>query len=493
MGIIQKQSFYSSITLGIGILLGFFTSGYLLPNFFTEEQNGVLTLLNSYSLIYSQVAMMGLSTVIIRFYPHVKDIHQHRPQFLWFISLLGLAGFSFFLGFYYFTKPYFKSIFEASPLFSQYYFLLIPWTFSLLFFYLFDAYSTAIQKPVRGFTLKDVVQRLLILCSIGAYIFYTLRFSEFMWAYSASILLPTLLLALLLIREGHFNPGFDFIKSYRVHFKDMTKVAGYSFLLGLTYVGVTNVDAIMIERYLDLEAAGIYGRNMFFGVLVALPYRILHKSASGLLSAQFKQNDLTAIKNIYYKSCLNQLIIGLFLFCMMWINIHNIYQIIPKSYEAGKYVIFFIGLGNLINMAGGVNTAVISFSPYFRWNTYFLMGLLALIILTNMAFIPLYGITGAAMATAISLFMYNAGMYILLLVKYKFQPFQLKHGLVIIYALMGMLACAALPTLSNYMMDLVVRCIIFASIFGSLILLTRISPDMNGFVAFMMKRIRLKK
>ena len=493
MGIIQKQSFYSSITLGIGILLGFFTSGYLLPNFFSEEQNGVLTLLNSYSLIYSQVAMMGLSTVIIRFYPHIKDIHQHRPQFLWFITLLGCVGFSFFLVFYYFTKPYFKSIFEASPLFRQYYFLLIPCTFSLLFFYLFDAYSTAIQKPIRGFTLKDVVQRLLILCSIGAYIFYTLPFSEFMWAYSASILLPTLLLALLLIREGHFNLGFDFIKSYRVHFKDMSKVAGYSFLLGLTYVGVTNVDAIMIERYLDLEDAGIYGRNMFFGVLVALPYRILHKSASGLLAALFKKNDLLAIKNIYYKSCLNQLIIGLFLFCMMWINIHNIYQIIPKSYEAGKYVIFFIGLGNLINMAGGVNTAVISFSPYFRWNTYFAMSLLVLIILTNMAFIPLYGITGAAMATAISLSMYNAGMYILLWVKYKFQPFQIKHGLVIIYALLGMFACAAMPIISNYMVDLVVRCVIFASVFGSLILLTRISPDINGFVTFMMKRITFKR
>lgn len=490
MGIIQKQSFYSSLTLGIGILLGFVTSGYLLPNFFTEEQNGLLTLLNSYSLIYSQVAMMGLSTVIIRFYPHIKDIHQHRPQFLLFITLLGLAGFTLFLGFYYFTKPFFKSVFEASPLFSQYYFLLIPWTFAVLFFFLYDAYSTAIQKPVRGFLLKDVVQRILILGSISAYILYTLRFADFMWAYTAAILLPTLLLALLLIREGHFNLGFDFIRSYRVHFKDMSKVAGYSFLLGLTYVGVTNVDAIMIERYMDLEAAGIYGRNMFFGVLVALPYRILHKSASGLLASQFKQNDLTAVKNIYYKSCLNQLIIGLFLFCMMWINIHNIYQIIPKSYEAGKYVIFFLGLGNLINMAGGVNTAVISYSPYFRWNTYFVVGLLILIIITNIALIPLYGITGAALATAISILIYNAGMYLLLFAKYKFQPFNIRHLLVIVYALLGLGACAALPVISNYLLDLAVRCVVFASLFGSLVLLTRISPDMNGFLEFLLKRLK---
>lgn len=490
MGIIQKQSFYSSLTLGIGILLGFFTSGYLLPNFFTKEQNGVLTLLNSYSLIYTQVAMMGLTNVIIRFYPHIKDIHPHRPQFLLFITLLGLAGFILFLCFYYITKPFFKSVFEASPLFNQYYFLLIPWTLSVLFFYLYDAYSTAIQKPVRGFILKDVVQRVLILGSIGAYIFYTLRFAEFMWTYSAAILLPTLFMAMLLIREGHFHLGFDFIRSYRVYFKDMSKVAGYSFLLGLTYVGVTNVDAIMIERYIDLEAAGIYGRNMFFGVLVALPYRILNKSASGLLANQFKQHDLNAVKNIYYKSCLNQLIIGLFLFCMIWINIHNIYQIIPKSYETGKYVIFFLGLGNMINMAGGVNAAVISFSPYYRWNTYFVVCLLILIIVTNMALIPLYGITGAALATAISLLLYNTGLYMLLYTKYRFQPFNIKHLLVIIYALLGLGACATLPVISNYLLDLVMRCVIFASLFSSMVLLTRISSDMNGFFKFLIKRLK---
>ncbi len=490
MGIIQKQSFYSSLALIIGILLGFFTSGYLLPNFFTEEQNGVLTLLNSYSLIYSQVAMMGLSTVIIRFYPHIKEIDQHRPQFLWFISLLGLIGFTLFLGFYYVTKPFFKSVFEASPLFRQYYFLLIPWTFAILFFYLYDAYSIAIQKPVRGFFLKDVVQRVFILASIGAYILYMLRFAEFMWAYTTAILLPTLFLTLLLIREGHFDLGFDFVHRYRIHFKDMSKVAGYSFLLGLSNVGVTNVDAIMIERYLDLEAAGIYGRNMFFGVLVALPYRILHKSASGLLASQFKQNDLTAVKNIYYKSCLNQLIIGLFLFSMIWINIHNIYQIIPKSYEAGKYVILFLGLGNLINMAGGVNAAVISFSPYFRWNTYFVIGLLILIIITNIALIPIYGISGAALATAISLLIYNAGMYILLFAKYRFQPFNTKHLLVIIYALLGMGACASVPIIPNYLVDLLVRCIVFTSLFGSLIILTRVSSDINGFLEFLWKRLK---
>lgn len=490
MGIIQKQSFYSSLAMGLGILLGFVTSGYLLPNFLSEAQNGLLTLLNSYALIYSQIALMGMGTVIIRFYPVLKDQQKSKPVFLLFISIIGLLGFLFFVMFYYCTKGMFKDVFATSPLFRQFYFLLLPLTFSTLFFYIYDSYSTAIQKPVRGIVLKDVFQRIFILAALFAYIFFSVRFVSFMLLYTLAWVLPTVLLFLFLLREGHWSFQFKEISVIKLYYRDMAKVAGYSFLLGLTYVGVTNVDAIMIERYLSLEDAGIYGRNMFFGVLVALPYRILHKSASGQLSSHFAQNRFDEIRNIYYKSCINQWILGLFLFCLIWINIDNVYQLIPESYASGRYVIFFIGLGNLLNMAGGVNTAVISFSPYYRWNTYLVSVLLVLIVLSNMAFIPLWGISGAALATALSLGFYNFSMFLLLLIRYRFQPFNIRHLLALFFALAGMLACYAIPALPHYLIDIFVRSAIYSVLFFSLIWATKLSPDINGFAGFMLKKLK---
>lgn len=492
MGIIQKQSFYASLVLGVGMLIGFFTSGYLLPNYLTEEQNGLLTLLNSYALIYSQVALMGISTMIIRYYPIVKEKKHKKPAFLLFVTLIGLAGFLIFMLFYYFTKGMFKHVFATSPLFRQFYFLLLPLTFATLFFYIYDAFATAIQKTVSGFILKDVIQRLLILLAVVVYIFYTTSFTSFMGLYTLAWVLPTVFLFFILIKSGHWSFHIQGVKAYREHYRDMAKVSGYSFLLGLTYVGVTNVDAIMIERYLSLEQAGIYGRNMFFGVLVALPYRILHKSASGQLSSYFAHNQMNRVKDIYYKSCINQWVLGLFLFCLIWINIDNVYQLIPASYASGKYVIFFIGLGNLLNMLGGVNTAVISFSPYYRWNTYLVASLLLLIIITNMAMIPLWGITGAALATALSLGFYNFSMYSLLLIRYKFQPFDLRYLWVLIFGILGMVLCAATPPLPHYLWDIPVRSALFALVFLSLILLTKISPDINGFVDFLFKKVLRK-
>ncbi|MBW7935933.1 MAG: polysaccharide biosynthesis C-terminal domain-containing protein, partial [Flavobacteriales bacterium] len=130
--------------------------------------------------------------------------------------------------------------------------------------------------------------------------------------------------------------------------------------------------------------------------------------------------------------------------------------------------------------------------PYYRWNTYLVASLLLLIIITNMAMIPLWGITGAALATALSLGFYNFSMYFLLLIRYKFQPFDLRYLWVLIFGILGMVLCAATPPLPYYLWDIPVRSALFALVFLSLILLTKISPDINGFVDFLFKKVLRK-
>jgi O-antigen/teichoic acid export membrane protein len=273
----------------------------------------------------------------------------------------------------------------------------------------------------------------------------------------------------------------------------MAKISGYSLLLGISWVGITNLDAIMIEKMLGLKEAGIYGRNMFFGILVAIPYRAIHKISSGVISNSFKENNLENIKIVYYKSSLNQMILGAFIFCGIWLNIHNVYHVIPTSYEAGKYVILFIGLGNFFTMVGGVNTAVISFSPYYRWNTIFVAILLVMVVVTNLIFIPIYQITGAALATALSLLFYNLMMYILLIRKYKFQPIQFRHFLILLVSVGSYFAAHFIPVISaSYILDILVRSSVFTLLFGSIIYFGKLSPDIHGMAQGMLRKF-LKK
>lgn len=490
MGIIQKGSSLSTAYLIIGIMLGFVTSGLLLPNYFTEEQNGVITVLNSYYLIYSQIALLGLHTTVIRFFPHFKNDGNRNNGFLTIMSLVIFCSLILFSVFFIISLYYAPSFFANSPLFQEYYWLVFPLTVFTVYFYLFDAYYSVRLKGTRGFFLKDVLQRVLIIILMFGFIAWQFSFNLFILIYCAAVCVPTIIFMVSLLREKQFSRIPKMTNIYSENWRYMTKVSGYSLLLGISWVGITNLDAIMIEKMLGLKDAGIYGRNMFFGALVAIPYRAIHKIASGVISNSFKENNIENIKAVYYKSSLNQMVLACFIFAGIWLNIGNVYHVIPTSYEAGKYVILFIGLGNFFTMIGGVNTAVISFSPYYRWNTIFVAILLILVVVTNLIFIPIYNITGAALATAISLFLYNLMMYILLFKKYKFQPIQYRHIWILISAGCSYLVANYIPTIhTSFILDILVRSTAFSILFGAIVLGGKLSPDINGMAMGLIRKV----
>jgi O-antigen/teichoic acid export membrane protein len=119
--------------------------------------------------------------------------------------------------------------------------------------------------------------------------------------------------------------------------------------------------------------------------------------------------------------------LGVFIFIWIWINLDAIFEILPESYQAGKWVIFFIGLANIFHSAIGLGGVIVTTSKYYKLSTYmtFILGLLA--IMTNLIFIPIWGITGAAFASAFSKFVYIAINMLVINHKLKIRPIHIEH------------------------------------------------------------------
>ena len=71
---------------------------------------------------------------------------------------------------------------------------------------------------------------------------------------------------------------------------------------------------------------------------------------------------------------MNQLLIGGFLFILIWGNVNNIFQIMPHGeiYQKGKYVIFLIGISKVFDAATGINAAILSYSKYYYYLLIFI-------------------------------------------------------------------------------------------------------------------------
>src|SRR5699024_9241432 len=105
----------------------------------------------------------------------------------------------------------------------------------------------------------------------------------------------------------------------------------------------------MINDMFGLGATGLYTVAFNFGIIITLPARSLYSIAYTIIADSWKSGDLQNIRTIYRKSCVTQLVAALFIFIALWVNIDTVMLILPPEYSAGKYVIFFIGLANVID------------------------------------------------------------------------------------------------------------------------------------------------
>jgi O-antigen/teichoic acid export membrane protein len=492
VGIVEKQAtknaIYSYLGAGLGCITVFWMSYILKP-----EENGLTRLLINLSALFSQFAGLGMNAVTVRFFPYFRNKEKSHHGYLFYAIIVTLIGFTLALLCFYLFKPQIiASNQEKSKLVVDYLFYLMPLTLFTLFFNLFDYYLRSCYSSVIGSSAREFTQRILILFVLSLYFIGMISFPVFIFLYIASTCLPTLILLYYIIKldEWHVKPVKGFV-SIELR-KEMIKLSLFSILSGSASVLITNIDLLMVNQKLGLGPTGVYSIAFYFGTIIIIPSRSLMRIAMSITSEAFKKNDLNAIKSLYRKSCNNQLTIGLLLFIGIWCNLDNIMAILPPEYASGKNVILFISAGYLVDMATGINYVIIITSKYYKYDTYFMAVILLVTILTNYFLIPVYGISGSAIATAITISIYNILRWLFLYYKFKFQPYDENIVKLLLIAVIAFLPGYFIPKLNPFYLDIVVRSGTVALLFIALILKTEASPELNSKIRKSLVRFRLK-
>jgi O-antigen/teichoic acid export membrane protein len=126
---------------------------------------------------------------------------------------------------------------------------------------------------------------------------------------------------------------------------------------------------------------------------------------------------------LYKKSAINLQVFGGLIMLGIFLNINELYRLIPPEYSGGILVVFLIGLSKFSDLILGNNNAIILNTKYYRAVLLFGLLLVFMMIGLNMVLIPLYGIAGAAWATLISIVVYNAIKLLFVIKKMDLYPF----------------------------------------------------------------------
>jgi O-antigen/teichoic acid export membrane protein len=479
MGIIKKQSIQSTILTYIGVAIGFVNSAILLPRFFTTEQVGLFGFLNSLSSIVATLATFGIPLITIKMFPHFRSEEKKHNGFFSLTVIASIIGITSGLIFFLLFKNQLISEKNAANSYAYFSILFCIVFASRVIFRNFDSYVRMLYKTVLGTLLEGVGVKLFVFAALISWVLLSYKFDFVFMAYALALASAGIILLLYIPRLKLSLNYKQFKAKLGDRRKELYTVGFFGIVGSLGTIIVLEVDRIMVSNMIGLDANGIYSVAFFFGLFVSVPARGLRRIATVIISDSWKENKLDNINSIYKKSCINQLLISGYLFLGIWFCIDYMFDFMQPEYTNGKYVILFIGLAQIVDMITGVNGEIIITSKYYKYNTYFIGGLILGVVGLNYLFIPIWGINGAALASLIAMIIINALRFIFLYHKFKFQPFTRNIVINIVLMLVVYGLMMLVPTVHNSILGILISGTILTLIYWVPAYFLNISDDIN--------------
>ena len=486
MGIVIRQSIKGTLVTYIGAFIGFLTTFFVSTKFLTPEEIGLTKTLLDAALLLGSLAMMGVMSSGVKFFPYFKNEANNNNGFFFYLVSLPFLGciitFSIALLFKGVIAGYFST---KAALFVDYFYLVFPLAFFMVYQQVFETYSYILMRIVIPRFVRDVLVRVITVSIFLLYAFHIIDLDLMIYLFVGCYGVATLVLFFYISRIGSISLKHDTSYVEKPLRKDIYSFTGYMILASIGGGIVAKIDGFMISAYCGLASAGIYSIALYMANIIEIPSRSLNNISMPLLSTQIKEKKQEEAEDLVKKVSLNQFLIGTFVFVLLWINIDNVFAVLPNgetTYKEGKMVVFFIALARLTDMLGGFSYSALSISKYYYYTLYFVLFLAGLTILSNYLLIPKWGITGAALSTFLAFFIYNSIIIFLVNKKLKLTPFS--WG---IFKIFTLTVCVLglnllIPACSNPYLDAVIRTFALNGLFILVMYFGKISPDANRVI-----------
>lgn len=496
MGIIQRQATYNAVIAYAGAALGAANTLLLFPWFLPKAQYGLVFLFISISALYAMGASLGLNLSIIRYLPQHRDQqHQHNGFMAW-VARWALVGFVAVSGLYVIGRPWVQAAYiEKASIFLDYYFWLIPLAFFQLVFNLAESAASAVFRTVFSAFLREVGLRVLTTVCILAFAAGWLSFDGFVYAFVGIHAVVALVQLGELVRYGGFSLRMPSVGISPAQQRAMLEYGAFAFLSGAALLVIQHIDKLMLAAYVGPAMVAIYGIFGNMGIVVNLPARALGRITRQFVVQHWHNHDMPALQQLYARTSLLQLAIGLLLYIGVLVNAHNVAALVPPSYRpdiVAQFGIFvFLGLSFVADMTGGINNMIIAASPRFRYDIVFNLGFVLLHVALNLWLIPPYGGLGAAMAVAAAFVLMNTAKWAFIWRQFGLQPFGWSHLGVVAAGVAAYLLVSLLPLLP-WWADVLLRSLCCTAVYAGLLLVLPIAPLLRAELGTALQALRPK-
>lgn len=489
---IRKQSLVSSTFTYLGFAIGAVNILVLFPRYFTPEQFGLTRILLDVAMLLSTICTLGSIPIVLKFFPlYKKNTVEGRNDLPWISLGLVTLGCLVTVLILPWMKPWIIRKFGSkSPLFVDYFDLLYPFTITLAYFNLLEAFAWSLRKTILSNLLKEFAFRLLTTILIFLFITGILRYNQFITAYAWIFLLPVIIFLFMMFREKLLVPvnGLS-ILTRRIKFK-MVSFGGFLFAGAVLNIIARTNDTIIIASQSQggLKDAAVFTIATYLVTVMEVPQRSLVSITTPLIASAWRSKNISLINRLYQKTSLNLMIAGLGIFGIVMLNIREISNLLGPAYTSLAVIVLISGVAKLIDLATGLNTQILLLSKF--WKLDFLTNMLfvALSIPLNYWLTKQFNILGPAYGNLIALIIFNGIRYTMIWKLFGLQPFSWNNLKALLLALALFVPIWFVGELFPPVTGMVVKSIAFMTVFSFFILRWNVSPDLNDLFRVAIKR-----
>ena len=501
MSSIRRQSIISSGVIYIGFAVGLLNTYFFTrQGNFTEAEYGLTTIFIAIATMMSAFATMAMPSYIFKFYPYYNDnLPPKKNDIITWALVVSTIGFVLVMIAGWAVKHLvIKKFGTNAPQLVTYYYWIFPMGLGLTIYTVLEAYAWSLHKSIVTNFFKEVQWRLLTTILIVLFVTNTIKdFDLFikLFAFTYPGIAISLFAYLIITKKIHFT--FSVSKVSRRFFKKI--IALCSFVYGGTIIFTLSqvFDTIVIASLLENGSAkaGIFGLATIATSIIVAPQRGIISASISHLSKAWKDKNMALLQKIYQRSSINQLIFACAIFLLIWMNFTdaiNTFGVKPAYLEAA-WIFFILGLTKIIDMGTGVNAQIIATSTY--WKFELVSGVILLLVMLPLTYIltTAYGIIGPAIATLVSITVYNVIRIIFLWQKFKLFPLTIHsfHTVLLAAACYGI--CYFVFKNMHGIMGMFLRSTTFIVLFATGAIYMKLSPDIQPVIQTIQKRLRLKK
>ena len=507
MGIIAKQSIQGTIVTYLGVAVGFVTTFFVLTRFLSAEEIGLSRVLIDAATLFIGLAQLGTSSSIIRFYPHFKSSKVSEFQsskdehgFFFWTLVIPLIGFILFTIIYCACySPLSQWFGEKSPLFVEYYYMVLPMAFFMLYQTIFETNANVRMHIVVPRAVRELITRIGLLVVYLLYAFELLSINGFVvglcGVYAVAMLCN--MGYLFSLGEISLRPDWGFLRSNRSLVRQYILYTGFLLISAVASVLAPTLSSFFITAEMGLNYTGIFAIATYIAVMVSIPYRSMTAIAAPQLATAIKENNQHETAHLMQQVSSTLLLIGGLILCIIWLNIDLIFHILPngETYAAARQVVLMLGTSQLFIAVCSFASSALNYSRFYAFSLLYSFILTIVSILLNNILIPQLGMEGAAVSNLIAYAIYFILIVVTVRLTLKSPTFTRQHLkillLIVLILILNFLWQKYLP-INNIWINSIIRSVVLLGGGCAVAWYKNLSPEINQQVRRIGERLKAK-